>query len=353
MPVHIVELIKMFLFSGLAFVLVFFLMPFFIDLLYRFRIGKNIRSHTMDGAMAHIFQALHIKKKGTPTMGGILVWGVILFVILASRFFSYLGVIEHSLLDRGEVYLPLLTMVAVGIVGAIDDFLNIREFGTVKGMSGKTKTLLLLIFSAIAAYWFYFKLGYDSIHVPGVGDFIIGLWYIPLFIFVIFASSNAVNITDGLDGLASGLLILAFGAFGVLAFMSGNMALAAFCTITATALGAFLWFNIPPARLFMGDTGALAFGATLGVIAMMTNSLLVLPLIGFIFVLETVTSGLQLMWKKCFKKKLFHIAPLHHLLEHYGWPEHTIVMRLWIVGAAFAGVGLLIGLVGMGIRMAL
>lgn len=353
MPPHIVALVKIFLFSGLAFVLVFVLMPLFLDFLYRFRLGKNIREHSMDGRVAHIFQALHLKKQGTPTMGGLLVWLVILAVILISRFFSYLGIIDQSLLDRGEVYLPLVTLVTVGILGAVDDYLNIRGIGALKGMSSKIKMIFLLVFSALGAYWFYFKLGYDSIHVPGVGDFSIGLWYIPLFIFIIVASSNAVNITDGLDGLASGLLIIAFGAFGVLAFMQGHPVLAGFCTIVAAALGAFLWFNIPPAKLFMGDTGALAFGATLGVIAMMTDSLLVLPLIGFIFVLETLTVLLQLFWKRVFKKKLFSIAPFHHLLEHVGWPEHSVVMRLWIIGAGVAGIGLLIGLVGMGVKSVL
>lgn len=350
---HILELIKIFVFSGIAFATVFLLMPVFLNLLYKFRIGKNIREQSSDGKLAHIFQSLHLKKKGTPTMGGILVWGVVLFVILLSRLASYLGFINHSLLDRGEVYLPLLTLLTVGFLGAVDDYLNVKDFGFIKGMNAKMKMLWLFIFSTLGAFWFYFKLGYESIHVPGVGDFGIGMWYIPLFIFIIIASSNAVNITDGLDGLASGLLIIAFGAFAILAFMAGHSSLAAFCMIVASGLGAFLWFNIPPAKLFMGDTGALAFGATLGVIAMMTNSLLVLPLIGFIFVLETITSGLQLFWKRFFKKKLFAIAPLHHLLEHKGWPEYTIVMRLWIIGAGVAGIGLMIGLVGMGVNSAL
>jgi len=348
MDFHIYQLVRIFAFSGVSFAVTFFGMPIMIYLLERLKFGKQIREEAMDGKSSKLFRNLHIKKQGTPTMGGLMIWGIPLFIILFSRALSYFGIIQESILDRGQVYLPLFTLITVGILGAIDDYLNIKGKKAIKGITGKTKMIWLVIFASIGAYWFYSKLGYSSIHVPRIGDFDIGLWYIPLFIFIIVASSNAVNFTDGLDGLAAGLLIIAFGAFGILAYAKGLFLLSIFCGLISGSTSAFLWFNVPPAKLFMGDTGALALGATLGIIAMMTDSVFVLPLIGFIFVLEAVSVILQLFWKKFFKKKLFYIAPIHHHFEHKGWPEHTIVMRFWIIGTCIAGAGLLIGLLGMG-----
>jgi phospho-N-acetylmuramoyl-pentapeptide-transferase len=166
---------------------------------------------------------------------------------------------------------------------------------------------------------------------------------------VIVSTANAVNITDGLDGLAGGLLILAFGGFSAIAYMKGLMALTAFLFVIIGSLTAFLWYNIAPAKFFMGDTGALSLGATLGVIAMMTNSVIVLPLIGFVFVIETLSCILQLLSKKFVKKKIFLITPLHHHFEAIGWTEGNVVMRFWIIGGIFTVMGIIIGLIGRGI----
>ena len=348
MDIHIFRLIRIFIFSSLSFLITFGSMPVFIYFLQKYKIGKNIRATTLDGKVAKLFTFLHAKKSGTPTMGGLMIWLAVFFVILISRMLSYFGVITESLLDRGEVYLPLFTLVAVGCLGAFDDWLNIK--GYKQGITSRVKMVWLLLFSLIGSLWFYINLGYSSIHIPRIGDFEIGVWYIPLFIFIIVATSNAVNFTDGLDGLAGGLLMIAFGAFGVLSYAKGLFILAAFCGVVIGAVAAFLWFNIPPANIFMGDTGALALGATLGVIAMMTDSIFVLPLIGFVFVVETVTIIMQLLSKKYFKKKIFHIAPIHHHFEHIGWSEAKIVMRFWIIGAVMAGIGLLVGLLGMGLE---
>jgi phospho-N-acetylmuramoyl-pentapeptide-transferase len=176
----------------------------------------------------------------------------------------------------------------------------------------------------------------------------LGWWIIPLFVFILTGSANAVNFTDGLDGLAGGLTIIAFGTYSALAYAHGLLILSAFCALIAGTSLAFLWFNIPPARFYMGDTGALALGATLGVIAMLTNTVFVLPFIASIFVVETLSVILQLGSKKIFHKKIFLIAPLHHHFEQKGWPEFQVVMRFWIVGALLASCGLVLGLVGMG-----
>lgn len=332
----------------LAFAIAFALARPFIRLLRYLKLGKSIRTVASDGKSAELYSALHSKKAGTPTMGGILIWGSTLLTIFLSRIFSYFGLFEHSLLSRKETYLAIFTLFTVALLGMVDDVFNIKGWGRSKGLNIKPKFFWLTVFALMGGLWFHYKLGYDQIHVPGVGDFPLGIWYIPLFVLIINASANAVNITDGLDGLAGGLIIIAFGTYAGLAYAHGLLILSAFCAVISGASLAFLWFNIPPARFYMGDTGALALGATLGVIAMLTDTVLVLPFIAFIFVIETLSVIIQMSSKKLFKKKIFHIAPLHHHFEHIGWPESQVVMRFWIVGGIFATLGLLLGLVGMG-----
>jgi phospho-N-acetylmuramoyl-pentapeptide-transferase len=279
-------------------------------------------------------------------MGGVLVWGSILLTVGFSRLLSFLGVIEKSVLSRSEVYLPLFTLISMGILGAIDDWFNIRGIGKKKGIDVTPKFFLLTFFATLGAWWFYAKLGYDTINIPFLGQFYINGWYIPLFMFVIVGTANAVNITDGLDGLAGGLLIIAFTTFGVIAYAEGKTFLTIFCGIADFSLLGFLWYNIPPAKFFMGDTGSLALGATLGVMAMMLDSLAVLPLIGAIFVVETLSVMIQVVSKKLRNgKKVFNIAPLHHHLESLGWGEAKVVMRLWMIGSFFAFLGLIIELI--------
>jgi len=335
---------------GLAFLTAFLLAKPFISLLHKYKIGKQIREIGTDGKKAELFHQLHQKKSGTPTMGGILIWVTAIIVIGFSIILNKLGYFEHSLWNRSETFLPVFTLITVAILGAIDDYWNIRGWGKSKGINVKPKLFWLTLFAGLGAWWFYSKLGYNEIHMPGIGDFEIGWWYIPLFIFIIIASANAVNITDGLDGLAGGLTIIAFTGFGCIAYAKGLLILTAFCGVIGGATLAFLWFNIAPAKFYMGDTGALALGATLGVIAMLTNSVAVLPFIGFIFVIETLSVIIQMTSKKLRQgKKVFKIAPLHHHFEAIGWPETQIVMRFWMIGAIVTLLGVIIGLIGMGI----
>lgn len=331
----------------LSFVITMILAPQVIRLLRHYKMGKNLREHASTGEKAVIFNQLHEKKQGTPTMGGIMIWGSILLVIVFSRALSAFGIFEHSLLNRKETWLPIFTLVTTAILGLVDDYLNIKGAGKSAGLNIKPKFLWMTILAGLGAYWFYSKLGYSEIHIPGIGDLEIGMWYIPLFMLIFIATSNAVNFTDGLDGLAGGLLVMAFSAFGIIAAAKGLFILAGLCSVIAGAILAFLWFNIPPAQVYMGDTGAIALGATLGVIAMMTNSVIPLILIGFIFVIETLSVIIQLTSKKLFKRKVFAIAPLHHHFEFKGWKEATIVMRFWIVGGFMTIFGLLLGLLSV------
>lgn len=346
---YVPDLVFIFGYGALSFILSMFLAPYCIALLRKYKMGKTLRETATTGEAATVFNSLHKNKVGTPTMGGILIWGTTLLVVLLSRFLSLTGILERSILQRSEMYLPLVALVVTGVLGLVDDYFNVRGIGGTKGMAVRPKMILLLLFSGLGAYWFHFVLGWDVIHIPRIGDFSIGLWYIPVFMFIIIASANAVNITDGLDGLSSGLLCIAYSAFGVIAYAQGKEVLAAFCAVVVGALISFLWHNLPPAKFFMGDTGAISLGATLGVVAMLTNSALVLAIVGGVFVIETLSSGIQILSKKIFKRKVFKVAPFHHHLEALGWPESTVVMRLWIVGAMCGVLGVIVGIIGRGI----
>ena len=323
-----------------SFALVAMLIPAYYRLLLKWGVRKQLREETADGKAAIIFRQLHKNKEGTPTMGGVLIWLVVALIVLLSPVAQWLGITHFSLFNRNETYLPVFTLMATAVLGLIDDYLNIH--GTQKGLRVKPKFLWLILFGILGGLWFHFKLGFDFIHIPGIGNITIGVWYILLFAFIVVASANAVNFTDGLDGLAAGLIVVAFVALGIIAYLQGLIILTAFCALIVGATLAFLWFNIPPALFYMGDTGALALGATMGVIAMMTNSAFLLPFVAFIFMIEGLSSLIQLTWKKFLGKKLFLIAPLHHHFEALGWPEEKVVMRFWIVGGFMAALGVIL-----------
>ncbi|OGY47662.1 MAG: phospho-N-acetylmuramoyl-pentapeptide-transferase [Candidatus Buchananbacteria bacterium RIFCSPHIGHO2_01_FULL_47_11b] len=338
-------IIKIFILSTLAFILAFLLTPVLTHFLYKYRLGKGIR----DVAVAPVFAALHQKKAGTPTMGGILIWVTALILIL---FFFYLSLFTGgnisrlNFLTRSETLLPLGALIASAIVGLFDDLIDIWRVGKDGGgLRMRHRFFIYTIIAAVGAWWFYFKLEWTVLHVPFYGNFDIGAWYIPIFIFIIIAAAHAVNITDGLDGLAGGTLLTAFSAYGAIAFAQGKFDLAALCGVIAGALLAFLWFNINPARFFMGDTGSMSLGVTLGIIAMLTNAALLLPIIGIVFVIETVSVLVQMFWKKVLGRKLLLSSPIHHHLEAIGWPEPKIVMRFWVIGWVAAVVGLIFFLI--------
>lgn len=342
-----ISLVAIIGYAFFAFAFGLLLTPWFLKFLKKNKFGKRLRIEAMDGKSASIFRHFHGKKTGTPTMGGILIWGSIVTTILFSRLLSFFGLVENSLLQRGQVYLPLFILLALGILGVIDDYFNTRNIGKKRGLDVLPKIIALLTIGIIGGLWFYFKLGYDSIYVPFFSHVQVGWWYIPIFIFIIVGTANAVNFTDGLDGLASGLLVIAFSAFGILAYIEGLVVLAAFCAVCVGAIAAFLWHNVPPALFFMGDTGSLALGGVLGVIALLTDNVLVLPFIGFIFVIETLSIIIQLL-SKHFRhgKRVFLAAPIHHHFEALGWGESKVTMRLWIIGGFAALFGIIVGIFG-------
>ena len=280
-------------------------------------------------------------------MGGILIWGTVLILAIIFWLLSKLGVngivTEINFVDRGQTFLPLGIMALSAIIGAIDDLLGIFRIGPKGGGLKVRHRLLLYAFVAlIGAWWFFFKLDWDVIRIPFWGNFNIGFWYILVFIFVIVATAFSASETDGLDGLAGGVLLTSFAAYGTIAYIQGHFNLTAFCATIIGALLAFLWFNVYPARFFMGDTGSMSLGVTLGVIAMLTNQFLLLPLIGFILVAESLSVIIQVLSKKIRGKKIFLSSPLHHHLEAIGWPETKITMRFWIISGIFSVIGLIL-----------
>jgi phospho-N-acetylmuramoyl-pentapeptide-transferase len=338
-------IIKVFYLSAISFIVAMAITPFFTNFLYRHKIGKQIRA---DGDTP-VFTKLHEKKRGTPTMGGILIWFTTLLLALSFWFFDRVLGLElfHKLnfLTRQQTLLPLGALVASALLGMADDWFGIKGIGTKGGgIRMRYKLLLYALIALVGAYWFYYKLGFDVIGIPGLGYFSIGAWYIPLFIFVVIATSFSVNETDGLDGLAGGVLAVAFFSLGLIAFLQGRYELASMAAVIGGALLAFLWFNIYPARFFMGDTGSMSLGTVLAIMAFLTNSVAVLPLIGFVLVLESGSVIIQVVSRKLFKKKVFLSAPLHHHFEAIGWPETKVTMRFWVVASVMAAIGVALSL---------
>lgn len=331
------EMTGAFLLSVAAFVLAMVLTPVYTTFAYRFKFWKKQRQTSTTGEKLLVFVKLHEEKfkRNIPTMAGMI--GVVSIVIITLLYN----------LDRAQTWLPLAALVGGGIVGLLDDIINIRGAG--KGVAGLRSSLkfTLITLIGVALGWFFFvKLGYDSVHLPFVGDLTLGWLIVPLFVLAVVATSNAVNISDGLDGLAGGLLSMSFGAFGVIALFQGHFLLSGFCFTVVGALLAYLWFNIYPARFFMGDVGSFAFGTSLGVVAMLTNTLFLLPVIGIIFVIEAGSSSIQILSKKLFHRKVFLSAPIHHHLEASGWPETKVTMRFWVISAVAAFTGVLMALAG-------
>ncbi|MFW0837745.1 MAG: phospho-N-acetylmuramoyl-pentapeptide-transferase [Candidatus Komeilibacteria bacterium] len=336
-------IIKIFILTTISFAVAGSLAPVLTHFLYKYKLGKAIRS----ADSAPIFNKFHQAKAGTPTMGGIVIWGTVIVLAIVLFYLSKYVHIELfynlNFLSRAQTFLPLGALLAAALVGLVDDVFNVKKVGPKGGgLRMKHKLLLYFIIALIGAWWFYFKLDWDLLYVPFLGNVSIGWWYIPLFVFIIFATSFSVNETDGLDGLAAGVLIPSFLSFGAIAFLQGKYDLATFCGVLIGALLAFLWFNIPPARFFMGDTGSMALGVTLGILAMLTNTVFILPLLGIVLVLESLSVIIQVISKKLRHKKVFLSAPIHHHLEAKGWPESKIVMRFWVVSSVFAVVGFII-----------
>lgn len=303
-----------------------------IALLRHLSLGKRIRIEQ---------PSTHQVKTGTPTMGGLM---ILIPVLVITSILNVANLLGFNLIGR-SILVPMGVMIAFGALGAVDDLMGIKALPI--GLLGRYKLLWQMFFSLLTALFLHFALDLRSIAIPGVAEKIdIGLFYIPVAMFIIVGTSNAVNLTDGLDGLAGSIAAVAFTAYGVIAFLQGQIWLVAFVFTVVGALLAFLWYNAHPAELFMGDTGSLAIGATLAVVALMTGQWLLLPVVGFVFMAEALSVILQVAYfKMTGGKRIFKMSPLHNHFELLGWSETHITQRFWLVGILSAMLGIALALI--------
>ncbi len=317
-----------------SFVISMIITPIYTKYAYKYEWWKRPRTESWSGGEATVYTQLHAEKhkRHVPTMAGIIFISSIALITLFGD------------LDRSQTWLPLAAMVGSGLIGLIDDIINIR--GVNLGIAGMRSKLKFLLHSAVAilgGWWFFDKLGVTSVYLPIFHNIHIGFLVVIMFWLVVVATANAVNISDGLDGLAGGLLSSSFGAYTIICIFEGKYALAAFCLTIVGALISYTWFNIFPARFFMGDVGAFGLGTALGVIAMLTNTIYILPIIGIVYVAETGSVIINRLSKKLRKgKKVFLSSPIHHHFEAIGWPETKVTMRFWLIGQIGAIGGIVI-----------
>ncbi len=329
---------KIFVLGFLSFIISMALTPIYTSVAFAKQWWKKARTNAITGEAAKVYTKLHAAKhsRNIPTMAGIIFVAATAIVTLSGN------------LSRSETWLPLAAMAGAAIIGLVDDIINIKGIGGgIAGMRAKVKSLFLVFIALIGGWWFFAKLEVTDIFIPFYQSLHIGWLIIPLFILVVFATANAVNITDGLDGLAGGLSAIAFGAYALIAVIEGKYGIAGFCMTIVGALLAYTWFNIYPARFFMGDVGSFALGTALGVVAMLTDTVLLLPIIGAVFVMETGSVIIQVASKRLRNgKKIFFSTPIHHHFEALGWPETKITMRFWVIGQIAALLGIIIFILG-------
>jgi phospho-N-acetylmuramoyl-pentapeptide-transferase len=325
-----VELISIAVALLLAFIGMVLLAPIFISLLQRLGFGKQIR---LEGPESHYGKA------GTPTMGGILLVSVVLFLAMALR------------IEDASTLTPMLTLMGVGILGAVDDFVNVR---TGIGMRGRWKLVWQTAVAILAAFYIWRHFDLTGVNIPFLGQIeVMPVFLIGFIAFVIVGTSNAVNLTDGLDGLAGGVLIFSFVAYLLISLVPvegvaiAKPNLAVFCALVIGALMGFLWFNVHPAQIIMGDSGALSLGATLAVVATVSGQLPLLAIVGIVFFAVIMSVVLQVLSYRLRGRRIFRMTPLHHHFELLGWAEEKITVRFWIVAALAGLLGFSIFLTGL------
>ena len=321
--------------AGLSFMLTVIWGPPLLRILRYLKLGETIR---IEGPERHF------AKLGTPTMGGVMIILPVLLVTVLLNAATFIG--PTQVLGR-SILVPMGTLTIYALLGTIDDWEGLRGRRRGEGMRAQTKFIFQVIFAIAIAIGLKYVLDVPEMYIPGYkGEFELGVWYIPIAVFLIVAFSNAVNLTDGLDGLAGLISATAFATYGGISLMQGQVFVARFCFTLVGATFAFLWFNVHPAELFMGDTGSLSLGATLAVVALMTGQWLILPVIAIIPVSETISVAIQVLYFKITGgKRVFKMAPLHHHFELSGWSETQIVQRFWLISLMAAMIGVALALV--------
>ncbi|OHA03590.1 MAG: hypothetical protein A3C92_01215 [Candidatus Sungbacteria bacterium RIFCSPHIGHO2_02_FULL_53_17] len=349
----VVSAIKVFGLLAASFTAAVLWTPILTRYLYKYKMWrKEVRTTSPDGTRTPLFAALHKDRETrVPRMGGVLIWVTTLGLAgLAWVLAEVWGGIfweKANFVSRNQTWLPLATLLAASLVGLADDLTQVwRRGGSASGGIAFSRRLaVIFLIAMVGAWWFYFKLDWQTIYIPGYGDLFIGLWYLPLFVGVMILLFSS-SIVDGLDGLAGGVFGAAFAAYGGIAFFRGQVDVAAFCGVVLGAILAFLWFNIPPARFYMGESGIFGLTTSLAVVAFLTDSVAVLPVIGIVLMGEVASDIIQFASKRIRGKKVFLIAPIHHHFEALGWPAHKVTMRFWIISVVAAILGIAIALIG-------
>lgn len=352
MTLLIYNVIKVLAVTAICAVAGFIFAPILLKILYQLKFWKKeARTIAISGEQASVFNSLHKEREVTvPRGGGILIFISVVLVMflvsLAGRIFPIWWLKNLDFISRHETWLPLFALVAASILGFSDDILVVKGRGKYsgKGLEFWRRIVIVVLIGLVGGWWFFAKLGWDTVHLPLLGNFPEGIniylgWLIIPFFALVAVASFAGGIIDGIDGLSGGVLAAIFGSFAIIAFAQGKADLAAFCGAVVGALFAFLWFNIPPARFYMGETGSLGLTVTMAVVAFLTDSVLVLPLIAGVMVLEVATTILQLLSKRIRGKKIWLSTPFHHHLEAKGWPHYQISMRFWLVSIVLALLG--------------
>lgn len=339
----VVNVLRAFIVAAISFFAALLITPPWMKIIHKYFSKKKVIREDV----APIFSKLHAKKQGTPIGGGVIIWGTVLIVIfgfwLFAQIFPGSPLAKLNFFSRSQTLLPLGALIISAILGLIDDLWSIKGRGEKgRGLKMSDRFVFYTLLGFGGAWWFYYKLDWNFINIPFLGDVTLGFWYMLFFAFIIVSSAFSANETDGLDGLFGGVALTILATLGVIAFVQERMDLVVFVAAIIGALIAFLWNNIYPAKFFMGDTGAMALGTTIGVIAMFLNVPLLLPIIGVIFVIESGSVILQLWSKKFRGKKIFLSTPIHHHFEALGWPEMQVTMRFWMISAIGAILGLII-----------
>ncbi len=346
-----IDALRIFIPAVITFLIGIAMTPFVTHILYKHRLWKKKAGKVaLDGTTAVVFNQLHeTREVGTPRLGGVIIWGS---VLLAAGLLQLLAFVLPEtfeglgFISRNQTWVPLAALAVGALVGLVDDLFEVWGKG---GLRLRVRLTAVAIIATLCAYWFYTRLDVSSITFPLLDTVNLGLYFIPFFLLVaLFLYAGGV--IDGIDGLAGGIFAIIFGAYGALAFFQNQMDIAGLCAAITGGLLAFLWFNIPPARFYMSETGSMALTIVLTVVAFLTDvrgggqGLLVLPLIALPLVLTVCSVMVQLFGKKVLKRKIFRVAPLHHHFEALGWPPYKVTMRYWIVGVVAAIAGLAIAL---------
>lgn len=351
---NVINVIKIFGLSAFAFVVAILWTPLLTKFLYKYQLWrKNVRQFSPDGHRTPLFAALHKDRETkVPRLGGMLIWvttaGVALLLWTIAQVTDSPFWDKANFLSRNQTWLPLFTLLAASLLGLADDLVQtIGKGGSyiAGGIKFRHRLFAVFLIALAGAWWFHYKLGWQTIYVPGLGEVFINGWYIPLFVgtmILLFSSS----IVDGIDGLSGGVFGSIFAAYAGIAFFRGQIDLAAFAAVILGTILAFLWFNIPPARFYMGESGILGLTTALTVVAFLSDSVVALPIIGFVLMAEVASDVIQFASKKFRGKKVFLIAPIHHHLEAVGWPPHKVTMRFWVISVVAAIIGMAVALIG-------